>query len=326
MPSSTSSSELPGVDPSVGDSVSAAHALTLLTGIATVLVLLVAYWRPDLRNPADDSSFFRMKLAWRDVADVVVLGNSQVYRGLDPQAFAETCPGVKVLNFGFSGAQLRPRYVEASLQVLRRDGPRVLLVGINPLQFRSGPWSDGFIDTERHDAQFRLPWQFESALQPVLRRLRPLEMPMPDARLVSWDYRRDGFVASNSPVMPIKSSRYARYANDYVVKPYSEEIYQGLLEQLQALRRNGYRVLVFSTYSSPAFELIDARMSGLDDSRLARDLRARGLDYLAVPVAGLRSYDGTHLDAPSAAIFSRRIGDAVKLASGTPICRAGPAP
>lgn len=321
MPSSTSSS-----DSTSGDTLSASSGLWLLISLSLALVLITAWWRPDLTNPADDSSFFRMKLAWKNTADVVVLGNSQIYRGIDPQAFAETCPGVTALNFGFSGVLMRRRYVEASLPVLRTDGPKVILVGINPLQFKSEHLGDGFIDAVRHEEQFRLPWQFESFLQPVLRRLRPLQKPLPAARLVQWDFRRNGFVASVSELMPVREARYQRYADDYVIHPFSEKMYLGLLDQLVELQRDGYRVLVFSSYSSVAFELIDTRMSELDDARLANDLRARGLDHLPVAVDGLVSYDGTHLDAASAAIFSRRIGNAVKALTGASVCRAGQAP
>ena len=303
------------------DKLSGRAGLWLLAVIALLLVLATAWWRPDIRNPSDDASFFRMKLAWREAADVVVLGNSQVYRGIDTQAFAEQCPGVSTLNFGFSGVLMRASYVEASLPVLRRDGAKLLLVGINPLQFKSERLGDGFVETRRHDAQFRLPWKFEAKLQPLLARLRPLEQPLPAAKLVHWEYRPDGFVASDSPAMTIQPARYARYANSYVANPFSEKMYRDLLEQLVRLKRSGYRVMVFPTYSSPQFELIDARMSGLDDARLEADSRRLGLDFLPLAVDGLRSYDGTHLDAHSAAIFSRRLGQAVNARSA--ICGGG---
>lgn len=288
--------------------------------MAVVLLGAVAWMRPDIRNPVDDTSFFRMKLAWRDTADVVVLGDSQVYRGIDPEAFAEHCPGPRTLNFGFSSVLLRRPYVEASVAVLRMAGPKVLLVGISSLQFKSEQLSDGFLEARRRDMQFRLPWQFEAYLQPLLQRLRPLEIPIPAEQLVSWIYRRDGFVAGNSPKVVQDS---IRYVNDYAVHPFSEKMYQSLLNQLQSLQRHGYRVLVFSTYSSPAFERIDTRMSGLDDKKLAHDLHALGLDYLPVATHGLRSYDGIHLDAASAALFSRRLGAAVKGRAGSSLCALG---
>jgi len=305
------------------DRISPVTGLALAAVVAVGLIVATVLFRPDLHNPADDLSFFRMKLDWRDAADVVVLGNSQVYRGFDPEAFAGQCRSVKALNFGFSGVLLRPSYVQASLPVLRANGPKVLLVGINPLQFKDEKFSDGFIDTQRHDKQFRLPWRFEAWLQPLMARLRSLEQPLPADRRVYWQYNSDGFVASDAPGMVIRPSRYQRYANDYVSRPFSKSMYDGLLSQLVAIQRDGYQVLVFSTYSSTPFELIDARMSGLDDARLAADLHRLGLAYLPVAVDGLRSYDGTHLDAPSAAEFSRRLGRVVAATTGSNVCGAG---
>ena len=293
-----------------------------LAAVATIaLVVLVAVFRMDSGNPANDLSFFRMKLAWNAEADAIVLGNSQVYRGVDPRGFAQTCPGPKVLNFGFSGTLMRPEYLEASLATLRREGPRVLLVGVNPLEFKDRRLSDGFVAAREHDKQFKLPWQMESALRPVLHRLRPLEAPIPGARRVTWDYRPDGFVASNSPPREVGAARQNRYRNEYRNKPFSPEMYEGMLVQLAKYQQAGYRVLLFSTYSSPAFEAVDAEMTGLDDSKLAADAARYGLIFLSLPVHGLRSYDGTHLDAPSATEFARRLGTAARHVTGSALCK-----
>jgi hypothetical protein len=301
--------------------MSATAGLALAAVATLTLVTLVAAFRTDSGNPVNDLSFFRMKLAWSAEADITVLGNSQVYRGMDPRGFAQTCPGPKVLNFGFSGTLMRPEYLEASLKSLRPDGPRVLLVGVNPLEFKDRRLSDGFVIAREHDRQFKLPWQIEATLQPVLHRLRPLEAPIPGARRVTWDFRPDGFVASNSPPREVGAARQNRYRNEYLSKPFSPEMYEGMLAQLAKLRQAGYRVLLFSTYSSPAFEAIDVEMTGLDDARLAADAARYDLTFLPLSVHGLRSYDGTHLDSGSATEFARRLGAAVKHVTGNALCK-----
>lgn len=320
MPSSTSSSDRPGSGGQAGDSLRPVIGLGLFLLVSLLLVVALVCLRPDRVNPVNDSSYFRMKLAWRDVADVVVLGNSQVYRGVDPAAFAETCPGASTLNFGFAGALMRGGYIDASLPVLRAEGPRLLLVGISPLQFKSETMDDGFTETLRHEAQFRLPWRFEAMLQPLLARLRPLEKPIPFERRVHWQYRPDGFVPSDAPMMPLDDRSLRKYAQAYETHPFSEPMYQAMLVRLQQLQAAGYRVAVFLTHSSPDFEGIDARMSGLDAARLQRDLRRHGLDFLSLPAEGLRSYDGVHLDMRSAEEFSRRLGRAVNDRLGTTVC------
>ena len=90
MTSSTSSSSLPR----------ARGALCC----AALLVALVALWRTDGAFATAPAWYWRMKLEWQHAADIALVGDSQVYRGLAPEVFAKAWDG-RALNFGFSSYQ-----------------------------------------------------------------------------------------------------------------------------------------------------------------------------------------------------------------------------
>jgi hypothetical protein len=47
--------------------------------------------------------FWVMKAQGMSRYDMILMGDSRVYRGLSPQAMEEVLPGERILNFGFSG-------------------------------------------------------------------------------------------------------------------------------------------------------------------------------------------------------------------------------
>lgn len=313
IPSSISSSERDG-----GDRLPAGVALALAAALFFSGLAVIAWLRPDAANPIDPPGYFRMKLAWSNVADAVVLGNSQVYRSVDPDAFAGACPAIALRNYGFAGALMRRDYLESAAAALRDDGPRLLLVGINPMQFKDERDADGYTQSRSHEAQFKFPWRFERALAPLLVALRPLEKPLAIGPLIRWEYRDNGYVLADMPQLHLKDE--AKYERDYLARPFSSRMYEDMLRTLVRLQSEGHRVLLFATYSSPAFERVDARMSGLDDQRLAQDAASHGLGYLPLATSGLRSWDGTHLDSRSAALFGERLGQAVAKTLGADAC------
>ena len=325
MPLSTSSSDHVEVSGEMlPDRMSPLHAIGLLTVLFSLATLSVALLRPDRFNPAEYDSFWRMKLAWHHDADVVVLGNSRVYRGFNPAAFTQACPGLRVRNFGFSATVFSTDYLHRGMQVLDPQGARAILVGFTPLLFKFPDTPDGFKSAQKRDRQFRLPWTFQAMLERWLIHLRPIEVPLPAKLRQSQRLTNSGFMEVTTTVNPPDAKKLRNDLQRYVTQPYYAPAYAAFLDSIGHAVANGYRVFVYYVPTSAAVDRIDTEMTGLDPDMVSRDVTAHGAVMLHPDTHDLEAYDGSHLTGASAALLSQRLGAAVHDSSVGTICGSRP--
>lgn len=248
------------------------------------------YWIDKLRAP-------------ENAYDVVIVGDSRAYRGIDPALL----PG-RALNFGFSGAALDPFYLHAGVQKLRRGGTLVVAVSPHSLSLRAVEANAFKSLLSRHEADLTLtrwaspayPWTrpytasqllgLARGRVSVLAPVSPYESFMPD-----------GFVASSRQAVsaaPETAKIYADLLRDHSIGPREVE---ALTFKLTWYLVSGYRVVVLRLPASPDVEVAE----GMDTSKFRQEMLDRGLEWFDCPPGD--TYDGSHLTAQSA----RKISEAL---------------
>ena len=109
----------------------------LITLFAALLVLGGIAARRSPNEPGESGLpadvFWCTKAAWRSCADVVVAGDSTVYRGVSPAAMASILPGMRIFNYGFAAIGYGREYLEAIEDMLAPDGgAKIIVLGLNP--------------------------------------------------------------------------------------------------------------------------------------------------------------------------------------------------
>jgi hypothetical protein len=282
--------------------VQSARSKAILSAILFAVIMAVAtLLRNDMSNPRSPDWFWRMKLAWTEEADIALIGNSRVYRGLDPAAFQRACAGAEARNFGFSGTIATGRYLERAQSLLRPDGLRVIVVGFTPNLFKGdAERQDGFTSAQDSKRIEKLPWWLLKALSPVTALFEPLEQPWSKSGHYIQDFRQNGFVASDFDVPKPEAMRTEKYLDEWRSTHYSAKTFKEFTSYLTRWTASGIRVFVVQIPSTPRIQAVDYAQMSMSEEEIAAKLKQTGVHYLGWPPVATESYDGSHLRVESA--------------------------
>ena len=100
--------------------------------MATVLVTALSFVLPKDDEKYLGELFWSRKTFAPAHYNVVIMGDSRVYRGLSPEVVESHLPGLKVLNFAYSNGGLNPTMFDAAEKKLAQNKkPKVVVMGIS---------------------------------------------------------------------------------------------------------------------------------------------------------------------------------------------------
>jgi hypothetical protein len=304
--------------------------------VGVVLILLVSALRP--RPPAitvvplsydpvhqlgaASERFWVLKAQGTAHYDMVLMGDSRVYRGLSPEAMEGVLQGYRILNYGFSGGGLNAEmYGAAEARLDPHSTRKSIVLGITPLTLTIRAEQNNHFDLEMQrppDYVFmHLYWL------PLLDSLAPLsaqdfsaaqaDQPGPSQQPGYYlEFHDDGWVASYTvPEDPL--SALPSYQEIFAQTPVSDRLVQELVNQTRQWTQRGIQVYAFRVPSSPAMVALEDRMSGFDEVGLEKALEAAGGIWFDLPLAPYHSYDGSHLTKQSAEALSIELAKLIKL-------------
>lgn len=292
--------------------------------MAPAWVLVGALARPAPRDAGiAPQAFWARKADWGPEFDLVLAGDSRVFRGVSPEIVGPAT-GLRVANFGFGGNGFTERYLQDCERLLNSKGARVVVLALTPSTLTpSASKTNAHLELQGgHAAERWLDGKVGGLLYP----LRPL--PLTDVLLAvqgrdkgHQEFHPSGWVESVHPEEdygPVLQAYRDVFVNNQVADP----IVRALLGRVSDWIKRGITVFVFRPPTSPAMAALENRLSGFDE----RDLRARfverGATWLAFENV-YASYDGSHLSAAAARGFSTDLGASLAkhLAGRTPRTR-----
>ncbi|MBL8611039.1 MAG: hypothetical protein JNL38_27095 [Myxococcales bacterium] len=291
--------------------------------IAAALVAGVGLLRP--RGPAiveergvHPSRFWAEKARARGRFDVVLAGDSRVFRGLSPGAMSALAPAGRVHNFGFSSAcACGPYLTFVADRVDPASARPTLVIGVTPHSLTPHAERDnGYLAEAR-----RTPSEVAERiyLAPALGFVEPiapseltgalLGRPAMRSRYLQR-YEADGWVASAlEPAEPDRAlGEYRRVLSTSKVERRLVEELGGVVAELRA---RGVRVVAFRPPASAAMRALEAELAGFDEAFVRASLTAAGADYVDVDPDAYATYDGSHLGEEAAVRLSRDLARAI---------------
>jgi hypothetical protein len=83
---------------------------------------------------AEFDRFWAFKVHSHRKYNMMILGDSRIYRGISPQAINKVIPDISICNFGFSSGKLNNEiYSEAEKRLNPSGKFRIVLIGISPV-------------------------------------------------------------------------------------------------------------------------------------------------------------------------------------------------
>ena len=329
MTSYTSPSNACGLPPGASDAdPRLALDWSLMTIAALVLVTLAFAWlRNDPQFATAPKWYWRMKLAWKHDADMVFVGDSTVYRGLNPQEIENAGVATRALNFGFSSAALSREYLfDAASKMEQGSTPKCLVVGVThwsltPLARKS----NGYLSARLEESKSRVPLAWAIAFDSTLERMKPIQINLllgsPDAASFArateseyiQRYHMNGWVESDyvhpDPARGLGSRRDDFKDGNMVQAALIEEA-RSALQKIQD--RDSVQVILVPMRSHHEVDLLSEELGGIGLGELSKAIcPSRGIIFDILPRAA-DSYDGVHLNSDAAGSMSRSLADFVK--------------
>lgn len=267
-----------------------------------------------------------MKVEWKAVANIVLAGDSRVYRGLSPTPFAETLGG-RCVNFGFSSAGYTADYLDAVERVVsEKQGPPLVVLGVTPWSLTPrAAHANGFTEAERESRENQLPARWRRRVAMIEDALRPYEVErlwygarLSDrykSRAIEKNYRQefgaDGWVASDYlPHRPQRGVQTARA--DHAHNLCDPAVLAQLATRVRQWRTRGWRVVGFRPPAPDEVQRLADELSGYREDDVARAFTAAGAEWISLPGSEFETYDGAHLTAAAARRLSLQLAKTIK--------------
>ena len=249
--------------------------------------------------------------------DVVIMGDSRVYRGVSPAIMEAKLKPLKVLNFGYSNGGLNPEMFNAAENKLNGNNhQKVIVLGI------SANTITGYSqDNKQYRQELHRSWEerFEAMYLNTMKywfspvtpeQLKDSLMHHKEKSYYRNHYFMTGYVASEKfPVDTMEA--IASYQKDFsrfkVENRYLDELYS----QVKNWYERGIIVIGFRPPIPVPMRELERVEGNYNERQLSDDFERAGGIWLVLNPGLYNTYDGSHLTIESAQKLSARLADEI---------------
>lgn len=274
-----------------------------ITLLASIFIL------PELpSSPMRRDAFWAGKMESDTNEDIVFVGDSRVYRGIDPLVFGRMTK-LKARNFGFSSASPDSILIEHAINCLSSSGKKLVVIAVS---------ANSFMSSSIENTHFKSVKSWSVSDKWVKYHIYPL-ISFFDNRSVAdiFKYMKsegyyehynisNGFAASYK-IPADSNAAVPAYQRQFEREQYSKDAESKFINYVLRLKSSGYHPVIIRVPCSYSMIQLEDMATKNAIPRLMRELMDRGIDVLPYVSDGLSSYDGSHLDEQSAELYSQKL-------------------
>lgn len=247
--------------------------------------------------------------------DVVIMGDSRVYRGVSPKIIEENLPDWEVLNFGYSNGGLNPVMFDAAESKLdKKDKTNIIVMGIT-----ANTLTDYSRGNDQYFQELNRPREKvieRLYLNPILywfsadlsKLLKNSFKQKPDSSYYTSDYHMNGYVESEKfPVDTLEA--IPLYKKDFMEYKVEKASLYVLFNQVAEWQKEGITVFAFRPPVSFSMKALEYTMGLYDENYIRSGIEKAGGYWIDLDFSEYQTYDGSHLDKNSAKKLSEVIGN-----------------
>lgn len=288
--------------------------------ITTGLVVLCANYLP---RPKDDEligkQFWIKKTFANENYDIVLIGDSRTYRGIDPTIISLKNGNRRCLNFGYSSAGLSHLFLQNGVKKLSLNGSKIVVLCFTPYSLTPNACkNEHFLQETKRKKEEILGAKYFSGLLYYFRPVDPRfildgtylheDSLTYDSLYYHQEYQSDGFLAS----WKLKHE-YAKTVSDYKREfknnvPDQQTI-TDVLQYVKKLKSLGYKVFGLRMPVIPELYQLEESIAGDIFKNLIKQFSINGGVWINMPLVTNGSYDGSHMDKWEAKRFSEKLGE-----------------
>lgn len=250
--------------------------------------------------------------------NVVLMGDSRVYRGLSPEIIESHLPDLKVLNFGYSNGGLNPTMFDAAEKKLaQNDKAKIIVLGIS-----ANAITDFTAANKQYQQELNRPREeiFEriyfNPLQYWFSATSPEKLKKHFSKVEETSYYRNtyfmnGYVESDKfPQDSMEAVAY--YINDYTNYKVTPEKLDALFQQVKKWTSTGIRVVGFVPPISQPMRNLEDSLGFFNETTIKAGFERASGNWIDIESTQYKTYDGSHLTIESAQKISHIIGKEVE--------------
>jgi hypothetical protein len=289
--------------------------------ISIPLILLVSLSKPNSIQSiykVENDRFWTYKVHSGNKYNMLILGDSRVYRGISPSVINKEITDISICNFGFSSGKLNSEiYNEAYKRMDLAVGKKIVLIGISPVSLieEENDQLHEILKYTRSEIFDKIYVNFISAK--FLTPLKPSDFLKvkneKDALIIKETFYDNGWVSTSSN-QTNHSEYLILYRKIWESKKVSQKRLNDLYHTVGEWTKEGIRVFAFRVPSSEEMDNLENDLSGFNETDCKSNIILNGGEWLDLKDKYTRyqSYDGSHLDDKSAILLSGDLAVEIK--------------
>ncbi len=254
-------------------------------------------------------AFWADKISNSKKYDIVVIGDSRIYRGINPLIISQITAS-KTVNYGFSAAGLDSSLIYSALEQLDTNGKKIAVFGITPSAFTQEASKNEHFKSLKRISDKDL-W-IRKNIYPFLGGFNSYSLSEIkkafNHEAYYQDCQADGFIYSYK--VPSDSMAAINSYIDYFKRTSISELQQSnFLDLIKKLESKGIKCFAFRVPVSLPMATLESKIFDFETFKIK--LESAGAHWISIPQNGFNSYDGSHLTGPSANKLSRILGDSI---------------
>lgn len=263
-------------------------------------------------------SFWAKKTFNSQKYDVVVFGDSRIYRGFSANHFSRSANDLSAINIGYASAGYsEPIFRLIDKRIKKNSKHRVIILGITPLSLTpEGARNSHYFECINIKREERIELQYFYStlnffLPYTLKSLFESFKGTSFEQSYLQEYFDDGWVASDTRVRNPESS-LDFYKTRFVKNQVSNEVFNNLIIEIDEWINQGISVYAFRPPTTSKMVAVEDSLSGYNAAYIIDNLKKHRVHWIELAHEDYISYDGSHIEKQSAIKLSKYIGEIVK--------------
>ena len=286
--------------------------VSILLTAALAITFRLVVGKP-AENKAEREAFWASKSYDNNQYNILFLGDSRVYRSLNPEVIERKIPTVKVKNLGYSALGFDSAYMRFASSQMTVDEPvKIYVIGLSPRSISTSAignesfveWTtkSGFDVWKIRDMaglnEFFCPYTPQELYDRFIKK----EL---NQNFGYQDLNKNGFVGSIQVPFTIQEG-LETYERELSSASINSNAVQDILDFVQSCTRQNIHVIFFRPPSMKEMEKIENSIQGYNEEELAVKLIQSGAIRWQ-PSSVCASYDASHIDFISADKLSHEL-------------------
>lgn len=258
-----------------------------------------------IKEAASVKEMWAAKATTHKDLDFVVIGDSRVYRGFNPEVVQQKTQ-LKGINLGFSSAGFSTPLFDLAEKHLKSAGPRIIVIGLTPHSL-----TDEAAANKHLMEWVKKPFSERQTillLEPfiIFASSEVLSLDNTDPNYIQ-NYTRSGFVASDYKTRN-QAEALKSYRETFTKYGLSKNVIETLKGQIAKWKAEGIQVYFYIPPVAEELHKLEDELTGFYSSEIPASLVQAGAEQIPLSNNWI-SYDGSHLIAEHANRLSTEVAD-----------------